>query len=263
LTFNGYQKENSVPNKTKLFQGQEHIDDLGLNWDSFKWRNHQPEIGRFFNVDPLSEKYVYNSTYAFSENKVTTHVELEGLEAVRPEVTGSGPDAGVTKDGTAYAHLAKLVVKVPGDENNGAVLTTTLLGGEAKAPNEKGGGLEIKGSAVTIDAKVKLGNKDTNVSYGFNIVGGGVNLEAGSKADEKGFGLKNAGGAQAAKLTGTLSVTILGVKVEAAGTGVIGGVDLKAKIFSNKSEEKGKTYFGGTIRGAYGAGGGVLFKVSY
>jgi len=80
LTFNSYQRENSVDQKYK-FQGQEHIDDLGLNWDSFKWRNHQPDIGRFFNIDPLAEKYVHNSPYAFSENKVTSHVELEGLEA--------------------------------------------------------------------------------------------------------------------------------------------------------------------------------------
>lgn len=64
-------------------RGQEHIDDLGLNWDSYKWRNHQPDIGRFFNVDRMSEDYYYNSPYAFSENKVTSHKELEGLEARR------------------------------------------------------------------------------------------------------------------------------------------------------------------------------------
>jgi RHS repeat-associated protein len=80
LTFNSYQRENSVDQKFK-FQGQEHIDDLGLGWDSFKWRNHMPDIGRFFNVDPLAESFYYNSPYAFSENKVTTHIELEGLEA--------------------------------------------------------------------------------------------------------------------------------------------------------------------------------------
>jgi RHS repeat-associated protein len=79
LTFNSYQRENSVANKFK-FQGQEHVDDLNLGWDSFKWRNHQPEIGRFFNVDPLADKYVYNSPYAFSENHVVAHRELEGLE---------------------------------------------------------------------------------------------------------------------------------------------------------------------------------------
>jgi hypothetical protein len=33
-------------------------------------------------VDELAEKYVHNSVYAFSENKVTNHVELDGLEAV-------------------------------------------------------------------------------------------------------------------------------------------------------------------------------------
>lgn len=79
LTYNSYQRENSVDQRWK-FQGQEHIDDLALNWDSFKWRNHQPDIGRFFNVDPLAEKFVHNSTYAFSENHVTSHIELEGLE---------------------------------------------------------------------------------------------------------------------------------------------------------------------------------------
>ena len=82
LTFNSYQRENSVPNRWK-FQGQEHVDDLGLNWDSFKWRNHQPDIGRFFNIDPLASKYVYNSPYAFAENRVIDGRELEGLEWVK------------------------------------------------------------------------------------------------------------------------------------------------------------------------------------
>jgi RHS repeat-associated protein len=81
LTFNSYQRENSVENKIR-FQGQEHVDDLDLGWDSFKWRNHQPDIGRFFNIDPLADKYVYNSPYAFSENQVVAFRELEGLEKV-------------------------------------------------------------------------------------------------------------------------------------------------------------------------------------
>jgi len=69
-------------NKEKTFQGQRFDDELGLNWIQFKWRNYDPQIGRFIEIDPLSNKYVYNSTYAFSENKVTAHVELEGLESV-------------------------------------------------------------------------------------------------------------------------------------------------------------------------------------
>ena len=71
-----------IQNKENTFQGQRFDDDLGLNWVQFKWRNHDPQIGRFIEIDPLSEKYEYNSAYAFSENKVIAHVELEGLEAV-------------------------------------------------------------------------------------------------------------------------------------------------------------------------------------
>jgi len=41
---------------------------------------HDPRIGRFFAVDPLTKKYPWNSPYAFSENVVINAVELEGLE---------------------------------------------------------------------------------------------------------------------------------------------------------------------------------------
>ena len=73
----------TLQNKDKTFQGQKFDDDLGVNYYSFKWRNHDPQIGRFIEIDPLSNEYVYNSTYAFSENQVIAHVELEGLEKVK------------------------------------------------------------------------------------------------------------------------------------------------------------------------------------
>jgi RHS repeat-associated protein len=81
-------------NKEKTFQGQRFDDELGLNWIQFKWRNHDPQIGRFIEIDPLSEKYEYNSTYAFSENKVTNHIELEGLES-----TAAGSPAAYLLEG--------------------------------------------------------------------------------------------------------------------------------------------------------------------
>jgi RHS repeat-associated protein len=72
-------------NKRNKFQDQEFNEDLGIKGYEFKFRMHDPGIGRFWQIDPLADKYVYNSTYAFSENKVTSHIELEGLEAVLPE----------------------------------------------------------------------------------------------------------------------------------------------------------------------------------
>ena len=70
-----------LQNKYK-FQGQEFNDDLGVDFYEFKFRQHDPQIGRFTQVDPLSDKFAYNSTYAFSENQVTSSIELEGLERI-------------------------------------------------------------------------------------------------------------------------------------------------------------------------------------
>ncbi len=64
------------------YQGQERQDELGLNWDSFKWRNYDYAIGRFMSVDPLAEKYNTWSPYTFSGNRVIDARELEGLEPV-------------------------------------------------------------------------------------------------------------------------------------------------------------------------------------
>jgi RHS repeat-associated protein len=52
------------------FQGQEgdpEIKGQGNSWN-FKYRMHDPRLGRFFAVDPLAAKYPYNSAYAFQEN---------------------------------------------------------------------------------------------------------------------------------------------------------------------------------------------------
>jgi RHS repeat-associated protein len=68
-----------VDNKYR-FQGQERQDELGLNWDSFKYRNYDYAIGRFMNIDPLTEEYNTWSPYAFSGNRVIDSRELEGLE---------------------------------------------------------------------------------------------------------------------------------------------------------------------------------------
>ena len=44
-----------LQNKDKTFQGQKFDDDLGVDWYSFKYRNHDAQIGRFIEIDPLAE----------------------------------------------------------------------------------------------------------------------------------------------------------------------------------------------------------------
>lgn len=74
------------------FQGQERQTGFDLGWYHYKYRMHDPAIGRFGLVDPLAEKYTYNSPFAFSENILINAVELEGLESVFSISMGGGPD---------------------------------------------------------------------------------------------------------------------------------------------------------------------------
>ena len=79
-----------VPNRHKDspeyrygFQGQEKDDEVkggDGNSINYTFRMHDPRIGRFFAVDPLTKKYPHYTPYSFSGNKVIDHTELEGLE---------------------------------------------------------------------------------------------------------------------------------------------------------------------------------------
>jgi len=73
----------SSPEYRYGFQGQEKDDEVKGNGNSlnYKFRMHDPRVGRFFAVDPLARNYAWNSSYAFSENRVIDRVELEGLES--------------------------------------------------------------------------------------------------------------------------------------------------------------------------------------
>ena len=76
---NGHQK---IDNMRYGFQGQEMDDEIKGEGNSvnYKYRMHDPRIGRFFAVDPLTKKYPFYSPYSFSGNEVIHMVELEGLE---------------------------------------------------------------------------------------------------------------------------------------------------------------------------------------
>lgn len=83
---------------THGFQDQLLDDDVKGEGNSvnYKYRMHDPRIGRFFAIDPLAPKYAHNSPYAFSENRVIDCVELEGLEASKTSYGFNGTYWGVS-----------------------------------------------------------------------------------------------------------------------------------------------------------------------
>ncbi|MET3047406.1 MULTISPECIES: RHS repeat domain-containing protein [Flavobacterium] len=66
------------------FQGQEKDDEIKGEGNSlnYTFRMHDPRVGRFFAVDPLTKSYPFYTPYSFSGNKVIAYIELEGLEEI-------------------------------------------------------------------------------------------------------------------------------------------------------------------------------------
>jgi len=75
-----------------------------------------PDVGRFFNIDPLSEKYSYQSHYNFSENRVIDGRELEGLEWSKSTDGKSIHNHAVIRNQSSYkGNLVPIVERMKSD----------------------------------------------------------------------------------------------------------------------------------------------------
>jgi RHS repeat-associated protein len=77
LTFNSFQRENSVPNKNQ-FNGKEKQDQLGFDWLDYGTRMYNPSIGRWNAIDPYASVYEHFSPYAYVANNPIISVDYEG-----------------------------------------------------------------------------------------------------------------------------------------------------------------------------------------
>jgi Domain of unknown function (DUF6443)/A nuclease of the HNH/ENDO VII superfamily with conserved LHH len=138
-----------------LFQKQELIEDFGLNLNWFKYRPFDPAIGKGWQPDRLAEKYDYNSPYAFSENKVTGHVELDGLEAMPSSILLTEASAQWEAAKMAGNKLANQAENLLGkilsytDFNDATVLVTSATRG--------GNAINLDGTNATTSDKVIAG----------------------------------------------------------------------------------------------------------
>ena len=60
------------------YNSKEWQDELGLDWYDYGARNYDPALGRWMNVDRLSEKYEMLSPYAYVANNPTKFIDING-----------------------------------------------------------------------------------------------------------------------------------------------------------------------------------------
>jgi RHS repeat-associated protein len=70
------------PKNRYLYNGKELNEELDLNWLAYGFRWYDPAVGRFPSVDPLAEKYISISPYAFVANNPIIFIDPNGMELV-------------------------------------------------------------------------------------------------------------------------------------------------------------------------------------
>src|SRR5690606_17419315 len=81
LTFNSYQRENSVRQSYK-FQEKEWQDELDLNLYDFEWRQYDPIIARATTPDPHADSYFGLSPYSFFANNPINTLDPNGMDTI-------------------------------------------------------------------------------------------------------------------------------------------------------------------------------------
>ena len=95
---------------------------------------HDPRVGRFLSIDPLTRKYPYWAPYAFSGNRVIDAAELEGLEPAsiidsKGKVTGPiiGFITGATNISADVSRSTTWVMGTPPDDAGAITLFSTVI----------------------------------------------------------------------------------------------------------------------------------------
>ncbi len=77
----GDPNEGSLKNNN-LYNDKELFDDADLNWYDYGFRNYDPKIGRFPQLDPLTDDYPELTNYQYASNEPIVNIDLDGLEGV-------------------------------------------------------------------------------------------------------------------------------------------------------------------------------------
>lgn len=89
----------SIENRYKFNSGTEFNKDFGLDHYETPFRSYDPQIGRFFQIDPLAENGHNTSSYAFCYGNPILFSDPFGLDTIRNFVS-----AGSFNDGDVFIY---------------------------------------------------------------------------------------------------------------------------------------------------------------
>lgn len=67
-------------NNKNLYNDKELIDEADLNWYDYGFRNYDPQIGRFPQLEPLTDDYPELTPFQYGSNDPIANIDLDGLE---------------------------------------------------------------------------------------------------------------------------------------------------------------------------------------
>jgi RHS repeat-associated protein len=108
--------EGHLQNKN-LYNDKELIDEADFDWYDYGFRNYDAQIGRFPQLDPLTDDYPYYTPYQYAGNEPIANVDLDGLEPL-PAVTVT---TYISKSATQSANLTSAGLRAALTASNAGV----------------------------------------------------------------------------------------------------------------------------------------------
>jgi RHS repeat-associated protein len=142
-----------------LYNGKELQYDFGLGWYDYGARFYDAVVGRFHTLDPLSEKYSFQSPFVYGANNPIRFVDWMGM-SVSPYFDNSGNFLGVDENG--FSGKIFITTKQVFDENstNGIANSVSIQKNDITK--------SIKNSYISEKAQAKIATRVLSESSEFN-----------------------------------------------------------------------------------------------
>jgi RHS repeat-associated protein len=189
LTFNSYQRENSLYNKYQ-FNGKEIQNELGLGWNDYGARFYDPQVPHFLTIDPRAEDYYDLSPYGYCAGNPIKHIDVNGefIGTLIGTVVGAAAGAydAYKNGGDVMAGASEGAVSgaIAGATVDLAVAATVATGGGALVVIGAGAAAGAIGGAAGAVAGDATGQVVTSVNKGSSLTNAVSNISTDKMTDK-------------------------------------------------------------------------------